>query len=206
MYCAGRWLMGSPLPQARYLTNFQTQNKRELPLWIVLFALAEQCFFPSKNTSKSATVLAGRPCSHIDTYSAYKFHLYAHTRRAHEEAEAEIESTDGDAERDSDAEDVKVTEDPNGVHVIEPVHLEPTTSKNPPKTFLEIQKERKQRRQETFVRKSDGTGGEQANTGNKFNEEDTSGNQVIQKLCRKNVHLIVNVLLRALIRVVNVCT
>ena len=57
-----------------------------------------------------------------------------------------------------------MTEYANGVHVIEPVDLEPTKSNNPPKTFLELQRERKQRRQETFARKADGPGGEQTNT------------------------------------------
>ena len=110
-----------------------------------------------------------------------------HTRRAHEETESDIESTEADAERDSDADDVKVTEYSNGVHMIEPVDLEPTDSKIPPKTFLELQKERKQRRQETFARKADGPGREQANTGDEIKEEDGSGNQVINKHCLKNV-------------------
>ena len=80
-----------------------------------------------------------------------------------------------------------MTEYANGVHVIEPVDLEPTKSNNLPKTFLELQRERKQRRQETFARKADGPGGEQASTEDEIKEEDESGNQVINKDCLKNV-------------------
>ena len=37
--------------------------------------------------------------------------------------EKEMESTEGDAEQDPKADDVKVTKDPNAPHVIDPVEI-----------------------------------------------------------------------------------
>jgi hypothetical protein len=41
----------------------------------------------------------------------------------HEEEEPEIESTEGEAEQDPKADDVKVTDDPNAPQVIDPVEI-----------------------------------------------------------------------------------
>jgi hypothetical protein len=43
--------------------------------------------------------------------------------RSHEEKELEIESTEGDAEQDPKADDVKAINDPNAPHVIDPVEI-----------------------------------------------------------------------------------
>jgi len=65
---------------------------------------------------------------HVDLTSTFShthippsFILYA--RRLHEEEEPEIESTEGEAEQDPKADDVKVTDDPNAPQVIDPVEI-----------------------------------------------------------------------------------
>ena len=73
MFRAGRWLMGSPLPQARYPDHFswlKTLNEHKMPPWLVLPVLPQQCFSLSEDTSTpnlciSATALC-RSTIHTD--------------------------------------------------------------------------------------------------------------------------------------------